>query len=107
MTWAIRLLAWEWLNFALEYTATARVELPRWGWAVLAVNLASHPALMAVLECRGDGLRTVLWAEAAVVLLEWGLLALFYRKRRSVRALGGIALWMNAVSFATGLATGM
>lgn len=104
MTAFLHWLAWEWLNIALEYSATAWVRLPRWFPAVAAVNLATHPLLTIVLLRCGDSARILYPAEAAVVLVEAALLCLFYRRHARIAALAGIALFMNAASFATGLA---
>lgn len=104
MTSVLRWLAWEWLNIALEYSATAWVRLPRWFLAVAAVNLVTHPLLMLLLLRSGTAPRVLYPAEAAIVLVEAALLVLFYRRRARIAALAGIALLMNAASFATGLA---
>lgn len=107
MTAFLHWLAWEWLNIALEYSATAWVRLPRWFLSVAAVNLATHPLLMLLVARSGNEPRILYPAEAAIVLVEAALLFLVYRRRARIAALAGIALFMNAASFATGLALGL
>lgn len=100
----LRFLAWEWINIAVEFSATAWVRLPRWFLAVAVVNLASHPALMLFLGRFGCAPSVLLPAEAAVALLETALLTLVYRRRARPAALAALALLMNTASFAAGLA---
>lgn len=104
MSMLFRLLAWEWVNIALEYTATAGwARLPRWGAAVAGVNLVTHPVLMLVLARFGRDFGFVLACEGAVLAAEWGMLCAAYRGISRLRLLG-LATAMNAASYATGLA---
>ena len=70
--------AWELINIALEYTATAWVKLPRWFLAVVAVNLATHPAFTLVLARFWHSLQAVLPCEAVIVCVEALLLMAIY-----------------------------
>ena len=96
-------LAWEWINIALECTASAWVSLPRFPLAVAAVNLATHPLLMLLLARHPLAPLPLAAAELAIALLEGLLLCLFYRRRARPLFLFAVALLMNAVSFGTGL----
>ena len=66
MTAFLRWLAWEWLNIALEYSATAWVRLPRWFLAVAAVNLVTHPLLMLLLLRSGTAPRVLREVKSAL-----------------------------------------
>ena len=103
----LHVLAWEWINIALECTATAWVRLPRFPLAVAGVNLVTHPLLMAVLGYLGRPLAVVLPCEGLVVLAEWAMLSVIYHghaeARPSVRFLLAVSLLMNAASYGTGL----
>ena len=99
-------LMWEWINIALEYTSVAWVRLPRFWFAVVCVNLLTHPLLMCMLNRFGHGTGFVLACEGGVVLVEWLVLVAAYGRRR-LWFLGGVALWMNAVSYATGVLLGL
>lgn len=104
MSALLRLLAWEWVNIALEYAATAGwAGLPRWGTAVAGVNLATHPVLMLVLARFGYAPGFVAACEAVVLAAEWGMLCAVYRGASRLRLLA-LAAAMNAASYATGLA---
>lgn len=93
---------WEWINIALEYTASAWVKLPRWFWAVVVVNLATHPAFMLVLARFGRSLLLVLSCEIAIALFEAMLLMSMYGFRRW-RLLLAVSFLMNAASYLTGV----
>ena len=95
-------LAWEWVNIALEYTATTWVKLPRWFVAVVGVNLLTHPLLMVLLSVFGYSTAFVLPCEVGVVLVEALVLMAIYGFRRW-RYLLGAAFLMNAASYVTGL----
>jgi hypothetical protein len=108
MAAVLHILAWEWINIALECTATAWVRLPRFPLAVAGVNLVTHPLLMAVLARLGRSSCIVLPCEGLVVLAEWAMLRVIYHHghaeaRPSVRFLFAVSLLMNAVSYGTGL----
>ena len=94
--------AWELINIALEYTATAWVKLPRWFLAVVAVNLATHPAFTLVLDMFGRSMPFVLHCEAAIFIAESLMLMGAYGFRRW-RLLLAASLLMNAASYITGL----
>jgi len=94
--------AWEWINIALEYTATAWVKLPRWFLAVVAVNLATHPAFTFVLARFGHSLQVVLPCEAVIVCVEALLLMAIYGFSRW-RLLVLASFAMNAASYLTGI----
>jgi len=95
-------LAWEWINIALEYTATAWVRLPRWFLAVVAVNLATHPAFTLSLGAFGRSTLFVLSCEAAIFLAEALMLMAAYGSRHW-RLLFAASLLMNVASCFTGL----
>ena len=105
----LHILACEWINIAIECTATAWVRLARFPLAVAGVNLVTHPLLMAVLAWFGRGPGLVLPCEAAIVVAEWAMLCAIYRAggagedRPSRRLLFAVSLLMNAASYATGL----
>lgn len=115
MTAILHILAWEWINIALECTATAWVRLPRFPLAVAGVNLVTHPLLMALLARWGRSSAVVLPCEAVIVLAEWGMLGVLYRTqlgrgegptppdRPSRLQLFSISLLMNSASYGTGL----
>jgi len=95
-------LAWEWINIALEYTSVAWVRLPRLFWAVVGVNLITHPAFVVLLERFGRSPGFVVPCEVAIFAIEFLLLVLIYGGARW-RLLLIVALLMNAVSYGTGL----
>ena len=102
----MHIIAWEWINIALECTATAWVLLPRFPLAVAGVNLITHPILMALLARWGRSPAVVLLCEATVVLAEGAMLCVLYRHgdaAPSRRRLFLISLAMNSVSYDTGL----
>lgn len=94
--------AWEWINIALEYTASAWVKLPRWFLAVVTVNLATHPAFMLVLARFGRSFPLVLSSEIVIALFEAMLLMLMYGFRRW-RFLLAASFLMNMASYLTGV----
>ena len=95
-------LAWEWINIALEYTATAWMRLPRWFLAVVIVNLMTHPVFTLALDVFGRSTPFVLSCEAAIVLAEALMLMAVYGFRRW-RLLFAASLLMNGASYFTGL----
>lgn len=95
-------LAWEWVNIAIEYSVTAWVRLPRWFLAVVAVNLATHPAFTLALGSFGRSMPFVLSCEAAISIAEALMLMAVYGSRHR-RLLFGASLLMNAASYFTGL----
>ena len=95
-------LVWEWINVALEFTATAWVRLPRWFLAVVGVNLATHPVFMFLLGTFGQSMSFVLPCEIAIVLVEAVLLMSIYGFRRW-RLLLCVSFLMNAASYLTGV----
>jgi hypothetical protein len=103
----LHILVWEWINIALECTATVWVRLPRFPLAVAGVNLVTHPLLMAVLAHLGRSSGIVLPCEALVVLAEWAMLGAIYHGRAEARPsllfLFVVSLLMNAASYGTGL----
>ncbi|MBR3583142.1 MAG: hypothetical protein IKO01_06855 [Kiritimatiellae bacterium] len=100
----LRLLAWEWVNITLEYTATAGwARLSRWGATVAGVNLVTHPVLMLVLARFGYAPGFVAACEGVVLAAEWGMLCAVYRGVSRLRLLG-LAAAMNVASYATGMA---
>ena len=121
MTAILHTIAWEWINVALECTATAWVRLPRFPLAVAGVNLVTHPLLMLLLSLWGRSPRVVVPLEIAVVVAEWAMLCALYRGRAedaaqlrasrprpdnarpSSRFLFAVSLLMNAASYGTGL----
>lgn len=107
MAEVMHILAWEWVNIALECTATAWVRLPRFPLAVAGVNLVTHPLLMAALARLGRSPGIVLPCEGLVVLVEWALLCVIYHGRAGARPSGRfvfvVSLLMNAASYGTGL----
>jgi hypothetical protein len=96
------LLVWEWINIALEYTATAWVRLPRWFLAVVAVNLVTHPAFTLALDAFDRSTPFVISCEIAIFLMEAFILMAAYGFRRW-RLLLSAALLMNGASYITGL----
>lgn len=94
--------AWEFINVALEYTATAWVRLPHWFWAIVGVNLATHPLFMFLLERFGREPLFVLACEGVIWTVECILLMLLYRKAPKGRLIAA-GVVMNAVSYAIGL----
>jgi len=109
METALYFLAWEWINIALEYTSVAWVRLPRLFWAVVGVNILTHPMLMFLLQCVFDNPSfneapgTIAVCECVVFIVEWACLTAAYGRARA-KLCAGAALLMNSVSFATGVA---
>lgn len=111
MSAILHILVWEWINIALECTATIGVRLPRFPLAVAGVNLVTHPMLMLLLSIWGREPRVVLPLEAVVVMAEGAMLCALYRGREgedppsrvSGRFLFAVSLLMNATSYGTGL----
>ena len=95
-------IAWEWINIALEYTATAWTGLPRWWLAVVGVNLVTHPVFVAMLDVIGRSYSSVLPCEICIVIVEAVLLMMVYGFRRWRRILAASVV-MNAASYVTGL----
>jgi len=95
-------IAWEWINIALEFTATAWVKLPRWFLAVVGVNLATHPMFMYLLGAFGNSAAFVFSCEVAIFFVEAFLLMSIYGFRRW-RLLIGVSFLMNAASCFTGV----
>ncbi len=102
MSFLLYFVVWEWINIALEYTASAWVKLPRWFLAVVAVNLATHPAFMLVLARFGRSLPLVLSCEAVIALFEAILLMSMYGFKRW-RFLLAASFLMNTASYLTGV----
>ena len=102
MSFLLYFVVWEWINIALEYTASAWVKLPRWFLAVVAVNLATHPAFMLVLARFGRSLPLVLSCETVIALFEAILLMSMYGFKRW-RFLLAASFLMNAASYLTGV----
>lgn len=98
----VRFIVWEWVNIALEYAASAWTKLPRFGWAVIGVNLFTHPAFTLLLELYGREAVFVIVCEIVIFLVEWVLLTAFYGIARW-RFLIFVSFIMNAVSCCTGL----
>lgn len=94
-------LAGEWLALALEYASTAWVMLPNWFWAVMSVNLLTHPALMYILLRVGMSTPMVVVGETSVVLVEGVVLAFLYRRYWAWWKLMAVSAWMNVVSYFT------
>ena len=95
-------LAWEWINIALEYTASSWVKLPRWFGAVVAVNIATHPAFTLALDVFGRAPSFVFPCEVFIALFEALLLMAVYGFRRW-RLLLGVSFLMNGASYVTGI----
>ena len=94
--------AWEWLGISLEYTAGAWARLPRFFWATVMVNLATHPLFTIVLNTVSHEPQFILACEVAICLVEWGLLCLVYRTQPRLRLLA-VAVTMNVTSCLTSL----
>ena len=95
-------LAWEWINIALEFAATAWVKLPRWFLAVVGVNLLTHPLFTIVLCAFGRSIIVVLPCEAIIVCVEALSLMAIYGFDKWWRLLA-VSLTMNVVSYLTGV----
>lgn len=95
-------IAWEWINIALEFTASSWVKLPRWFWAVVAVNLATHPAFMLVLARFGCSHSVILPCEIIISVFEVLLLMSMYGFSRW-RLLVAASFLMNGASCLTGV----
>ena len=102
MTVALYYLAWEWINIAVEYTSVAWARLPHLLWAVVGVNLVTHPAFVLLLECFGRSPCFVIPCEIAIVAVEFALLAAIYGFARW-RLLLAASFVMNATSYGTGV----
>ena len=102
MRMALCFLAWEWINIALEYTAVAWTKLPRLGWAVIGVNLVTHPVFVLLLGVFGSETVFVVSCEAVIFAIEWALLVACYGLKRW-RFLALVAFVMNAASYLTGI----
>ena len=94
--------AWEWLGISLEYTAGAWARLPRFFWAAIGVNLATHPLFVVLLHMVGYAPLFILACEVVICLVEWGLLCLIYRHHPRRRLLA-VSLAMNVTSYVTSL----
>lgn len=94
-------LAGEWLTLALEYAATAWIRLPRWFWALMTVNLTTHPALMYAVHRAGLSCQVVVFGELSAVLAEGAMLSIMYRRACSWWKMFAVSAWMNAVSYYT------
>lgn len=97
----IKFIAWEWINIALEYTASAWVDMPRWWLAVVGVNLVTHPVFSLLLGVCGHDTAFIFGCEIAIVIVEWGALVACYGFKHC-RFLALVAIVMNAASLATG-----
>ncbi|MBP5509408.1 MAG: hypothetical protein J6Z49_00650 [Kiritimatiellae bacterium] len=95
--------AWEWINIALEYTATAWTRLPYLLPVVIGVNLATHPLFVFLLEHYGRALPFVLACEGVIVLVEWVLLIAVYGRQKRPGFLACLSLLMNGASYGTGV----
>ena len=96
-------IALEWINVSLEFSSVCWVRLPRLFWAVLAVNLVTHPAFMVLLPRLGNDFLRVLAAEIVIWLVEGTLLAVIYRRKAGISFLFFVAFLMNAVSYFIGI----
>ena len=94
--------AWEWLGISLEYTAGAWARLPRFFWAVVGVNLATHPLFTVLLNTVSCGAMFILICEIVICFVEWGLLCLVYRQQPRLRLLA-VSATMNITSCLTSL----
>ena len=95
-------LGWEWINLCLEEVAVMWWRVPRRFWAVVSVNLLTHPAFnLFVHRCEPTQLR-LLVAELLVFVVEAVALAAIYRWRWRECAVASLV--MNLTSYATGLA---
>ena len=102
MKTVLALFAWEWINIAIEFTTVSWTRLPRLFWAVVGVNLLTHPVFMLALPVLNGETSTVLICEFVIALVEWACLVAVYGWSR-FRLCGVMALTMNAVSYITGL----
>ena len=102
MRMALCFLAWEWIKIALEYTAVAWTKLPRLGWAVIGVNLVTHPVFVLLLGVFGSETVFVVSCEAVIFAIECALLVACYGLKRW-RFLALVAFVMNAASYLTGI----
>ena len=102
MSALVQFVVWEWINIALEYTTVSWARLPRLFWAVVGVNLVTHPVFTFLLGRVGTGLPFVLPCETVIFLVEWALLVVLYGRARW-RRLGLVAFVMNAASYGTGV----
>lgn len=98
----VRFIVWEWVNIALEYAASAWTKLPRFGWAVIGVNLFTHPVFVLLLGVFGSETVFVVSCEAVIFAIEWALLVACYGLKRW-RLLALVAFVMNAASYLTGI----
>ena len=96
-------VAWEWLGISLEYTAGCWARLPHFFWATVGVNLATHPLFVVLLETVGGRSPAfVLPCEAAICLVEWGLLCAIYRRQNRWLLLA-VSAAMNVTSYLTSI----
>ena len=95
-------VAREWINIALEFTATAWVKLPRWPLAVIGVNLATHPIFTFLLGVFGEASVFVIPCEICIFMAEALMLMAVYGFRRW-RFLLVVSLAMNTASYLTGV----
>ncbi len=94
--------AWEWLGISLEYTAGSWSRLPRFFWATVCVNLATHPLFVFLVETVSRSAAFVVPCEVVICLVEWGLLCAMYRQHSRLRLLAVSAV-MNATSYLTSI----
>ena len=94
--------AWEWLGISLEYTAGSWARLPRFFWATVVVNLATHPLFVFLVVTVSRRASFVVPCEMAICLVEWGLLCMMYRQHPRLRLLAVSAV-MNSTSYLTSL----
>ena len=94
--------AWEWLGISLEYTAGSWARLPHFFWAVVGVNLSTHPLFVFILHTVSRESMFVFACEVVICLVEWGILCLIYRRHLRSRLLL-VSLIMNATSYLTSL----
>ena len=102
MSAILSFLAWEWINIAIEFAATAWVRLPRWFFAIIGVNLATHPMFTFLLGLFGCSTAFVLSCEAVIVCVEAFLLMSIYWFDKW-RRLFAVSLIMNGASYLTGV----
>ncbi len=103
MLWTIlHYAAWEWLGIAFEYTAGSWARLPRFFWATVGVNLATHPLFTVLLHTVSSAPLFILVCELVICIVEWGLLCLIYRRQPRLRLLA-VSATMNVTSCLTSL----
>ena len=79
LTWLIESIVYLWAFRALGWLAAGRPTPARTWLLVLAVNLATHPALWAFTSVR-PGIEPLLMAEVVAVLVEGSLIGLLLRE---------------------------